>query len=492
MPDRKLPKWLSGYATNTLTEAERRALFEAALDDQALFDALADEQALKELLDAPGSRQRLLEALEETDRAGWKAWLAPLRDWFRRPLGWALAGSLVAAVMAVALVVRMRDSLPPEAYRTTDSRRVPEPRPETAPAPPQEEPPLPERRAGRAGTGPPKEKGFEPPAPTVRLEGPGAKSPAPLAPQEPAPSREPSPPASVLAERPSEPEVALAPEDEVARLPGIQAPAGPPSPMEGARTLFYAQAERSRADIGRPAERQAARELLPDQETPAARPKAARPKAEAKGSGVPARETFGAGAPKESVEGLLGLRYSILQQRADGTFVETDPAEVFDAGATLRLAIEANHPSYLYVLKRDPAAGWTVLFPPAASGTEAGGTGARVVSGTRYVMPLAPPLTTPGRAMRTELFILCSRTPRSDFDRLVASLGQGEGQEMPRATFIDALIDRARREAAGRPLRREKVAGTHPAAAQERAVYVVDTRPDPDSLVFVEVIVVQR
>ena len=44
-------KLLGGYATGTLTDAERKALFEAAMEDQTLFDAIADEGVLKELLD---------------------------------------------------------------------------------------------------------------------------------------------------------------------------------------------------------------------------------------------------------------------------------------------------------------------------------------------------------------------------------------------------------------------------------------------------------
>ena len=50
---------LAGFATNTLTETERRTLFEAALDDQELFDALQQEQALKDLLADPGSRAQI-------------------------------------------------------------------------------------------------------------------------------------------------------------------------------------------------------------------------------------------------------------------------------------------------------------------------------------------------------------------------------------------------------------------------------------------------
>ena len=53
-------KLLGGYATDSLTEAERRVLFEAALQDQELFDELAGEQVLKEVLDEPGARQRLI------------------------------------------------------------------------------------------------------------------------------------------------------------------------------------------------------------------------------------------------------------------------------------------------------------------------------------------------------------------------------------------------------------------------------------------------
>ena len=64
-------KLLWRYATGSLTEAERKALFEAALEDQELFDELAGEQALKEVLDEPGARQRLLAALEPPRHRAW-------------------------------------------------------------------------------------------------------------------------------------------------------------------------------------------------------------------------------------------------------------------------------------------------------------------------------------------------------------------------------------------------------------------------------------
>ena len=40
---------LGGYATGTLTDQEKKLLFEAALEDQELFDAMAAEDSLREL-----------------------------------------------------------------------------------------------------------------------------------------------------------------------------------------------------------------------------------------------------------------------------------------------------------------------------------------------------------------------------------------------------------------------------------------------------------
>jgi cytoskeletal protein RodZ len=88
-------KLLGGYATNSLTDAERTALFEAALDDQELFDALQREQALKELLADPVSRGQIQQALVEES--------ASVRG-SQRSRGW-IWGGLAAAVAAGVLVV---------------------------------------------------------------------------------------------------------------------------------------------------------------------------------------------------------------------------------------------------------------------------------------------------------------------------------------------------------------------------------------------------
>ena len=85
-------KLLGGYATGTLSPAEREALFAAALDDQELFDALMKEEALREVLEEPGAKAQLLTALEKpAAQPGWWSW---------RPLigAVAMAGIALAAV----------------------------------------------------------------------------------------------------------------------------------------------------------------------------------------------------------------------------------------------------------------------------------------------------------------------------------------------------------------------------------------------------------
>jgi len=86
-------KLLAGYATNTLTEAERKTLFEAALKDQELFDALQEDQAVKDVLDDPASRAEVHHALIEnrTEPAKWMRW-------------WVWSGAATAAAAAVLIV----------------------------------------------------------------------------------------------------------------------------------------------------------------------------------------------------------------------------------------------------------------------------------------------------------------------------------------------------------------------------------------------------
>lgn len=113
-------KLLGGYATGSLSQAEQKALFEAALEDQELFDELSGEQVLKEVLDEPGTRPRLIAALEPP----------PHRTWL-----WAIAAAALAIVAALTVVSERK----PPPQQIAQVMRAPEPT--TAPVAPLPPPP---------------------------------------------------------------------------------------------------------------------------------------------------------------------------------------------------------------------------------------------------------------------------------------------------------------------------------------------------------------
>lgn len=106
MNRRDAEKLLGGYATGTLTESERRALFEAALEYQDLFNALVDEEALRELLADPAARTHLLAALGPAARPK----VVPL---WRRPGLIGAAASLIVAATAGLAVLRSPEAMVP-------------------------------------------------------------------------------------------------------------------------------------------------------------------------------------------------------------------------------------------------------------------------------------------------------------------------------------------------------------------------------------------
>ncbi len=154
---------LGGYATGTLTEAERQTLFAAALEHQDIFDALADEEALRELLADPDAKAQLLAALAPP--AAPKA--VPL---WRRPSYLGAAAGLLVASLAGLAVLRSPQPVPaparlaPEAVPApktaalslrAEAPEAPEPRPtrkaKAALQPSQAAPPEP--AAGLAASG---------------------------------------------------------------------------------------------------------------------------------------------------------------------------------------------------------------------------------------------------------------------------------------------------------------------------------------------------
>ena len=91
----EIRKLIGGYATGSLSDAERQLLFEAALEDQELFDELMGEHALKELLEEPGANARLIAALAPVS--------PPPKPFWNRAWPWAASAGAVAAGVVLSL-----------------------------------------------------------------------------------------------------------------------------------------------------------------------------------------------------------------------------------------------------------------------------------------------------------------------------------------------------------------------------------------------------
>ena len=123
-----IEKLLGGYASGTLTPAEERALFTAALEDQQLFDALQREQPLREVLHDPAARATLLAALDDRP-APWYRRLAP-----RAALALAGVACLIVSIAVwnarhrparPVLVAETLHNQPPKALPAAEPASVP-------------------------------------------------------------------------------------------------------------------------------------------------------------------------------------------------------------------------------------------------------------------------------------------------------------------------------------------------------------------------------
>ena len=290
IPD-DIQKLLGGYATGTLTESERKLLFEAALQDQQLFDAMADEESLRQLLEDEGARAAVLGALQPRPRASW--WQA----WSRRPAAWATAGSLAAAAALIAVLVVPKTPPPETQIAVARESKVAEaparaaaeklqsadsPRQRKQAAPVRE---LRDAQPTAAPAGPVDERASGAAAPTSQREADAIPKPV------------------------SEAVV-------VSVKPGTVASLFQQTNPPQATDAVELRAEKARAGVGGLSQ-------------PMAR-KAAAPAAPA--------------AP-------LGIRYSVQQRGAGGSYAPVDPDLPLSAAAPIRLEVESNAAGYLYAFE---------------------------------------------------------------------------------------------------------------------------------------------
>ncbi len=492
MREPNLEKLLGGYATGTLTDAERKALLEAALEDQALFNALSDEQALKDLLDDPASRRRILATLDKASApstAGVAGWRAPILAWLKRPANLGLAGSLATAVLAVLVVT----NLPQESRVDEQSEFSPTLRQELEQA--KSSPPEVQREEDAVRV---KNEGAKGNVGSYRTAADKkAKKASPSFAEEAVVADERVSSVTNLGQQPLEPPEPISPSArlQVAKVaPGAHPQAGKEgarverlrglrrelAQRESARALFYARA------AGPTVERKPAREKPGGQISPRDSQALRAPVHEDVSSEVEAfGEAAGLVASGQPVSRPLGLRYSVLKREPGGDFQEIDPEGPIWPDDELRLTVEANVEGYLYVLRESPTGEVSVLFPTHLVGRGASSTG-RVVARRRAVIPERGTLKAREVAPPHQVILVFSREPLAEMEALRA-----ETRKEPKRRFasgqLSSLLARVRSGAESQRLIVEKVGPQGPTPALEIATYVVDPAPSQASSVMVEI-----
>jgi len=201
-----------------------------------------------------------------------------------------------------------------------------------------------------------------------------------------------------------------------------------------------------------------------------------------------AYKPHGAGMP-------LGLRYTILKKTGDEQ-AEVNADTVFHAGDRIRLSVQTNTDGHLYVVTRGSSGTWKLLFP---SGEIEGGDNSiqKLVS---YQIPAGYTFTFDEQPGEEKLFIVFSRQPEADIEKLIYSLGQAGSSPaateptaparpkllLASAAFSDEMIGKLRNTYA-RDLIIEKVDDQQSGMKQEKAVYAVNPTGSADARVVADI-----
>lgn len=234
-----------------------------------------------------------------------------------------------------------------------------------------------------------------------------------------------------------------------------------------------------------------ARELFytppPDAAKPAPAPKAPEAKAAtktvAKSTTKSATHTLSASIP-------LGLRYAVLKRDASGQYNEIDPDTNFRSGDRIRLKVDANTSGYLYVVMQGSSGTWKLLFPSA----EVAGGSNHVSKGESRQIPSGErgQFVFDEQAGNEKLFIVLTRQPEPDLDKLIYSMGGTPGKDggrslVAQASLGDDVVSKLRSQMASRDLVFEKVDSTSADGKIENAAYVVNPSTAPDARLVVDV-----
>jgi hypothetical protein len=177
----------------------------------------------------------------------------------------------------------------------------------------------------------------------------------------------------------------------------------------------------------------------------------------------------------------LGLRYAVLKRDASGQYAEVDPDTSFRSGDRIRLHVDANTSGYLYVVMQGSSGTWKLLFPSAevagGSNLVRKGESRQIPSGDRGQFVFDE------QAGNEKLFIVLTRQPEPDLDKLIYSMGGTPGAKdrslVAQASVSDSVVSKLRTQS--RDLVFEKVDST------ENAAYVVNPSTAPDARLVVDI-----
>jgi hypothetical protein len=286
-----------------------------------------------------------------------------------------------------------------------------------------------------------------------------------------------------------------------------------------ARELFYAAVQTPSAAPVKPAAKAAPRiTKAPPKPVEIARadtkPPVPRPQTPATASGggpvaqtsAPERPAPATASAPASGAPALGLRYTILKVNGD-TPVEVTGDTVFHAGDRIRFSVEANAPGYLYIISQGSSGTWKPLFPSA----EVDDGNNHVEGWHPYTVPPKSRIAFDNQTGTENLFIVFSRQPEPDLERMIYSLqgkkssetkGKNDKPEQPVRSskellmaanmhIDDATVGRMRATYA-RDLIIEKVDANTPGDKKETAVYVVNPSGSSDSRVVADLHLVHQ
>lgn len=175
----------------------------------------------------------------------------------------------------------------------------------------------------------------------------------------------------------------------------------------------------------------------------------------------------------------LGLRYAVLKRDANGQYNEVDPDTSFRSGDRIRLKVDANTSGYLYVVMQGSSGTWKLLFPNA----EVAGGSNLVRKGESRQIP-------PGdrgqfffdeQAGNEKLFIVLTRQPEPDLDKLIYAMGGKPESLIAQASVRDDVVSKLRGQVASRDLVFEK------SDSNENAAYVVNPSTASDARLVVDI-----